>query len=601
MNNRTKEGTTGKRAGWMPKAVILVAAAAALAVVVGLVARTGSAEKAAASTKATFTAQRGELKITINQNGDLQTKNPIKIVSESSGEATISALAAEGSRVKKGDVLVELDSSQLEELLIRRQIEVENSNARHVQAEEAMKIQELTNKTSIANAQLALENAGRAQEKYGTVALDEKGFLDSAVYGTEALGEEVPPEEVVPASPDAPGKGEAYQAFRDAELAIKKAESSLEKAERDFDGMKELLEKDFVTRNDYDDAELKVLETHRSLESAMLKHELLRKYSYPAKIAEIQAACDKAEGGLEAATLSANSQITQKKASITQSERIYEKNQEQLQETTDELEKMTILAPEDGLVLYGEEGRYYGRQQIEVGSKVHRGRVIITLPRISEMMAVTKVLEKDVTKVKVGQKATVTMAALIDLVLEGEVSKVASVASSDQWYRASEAKTFEVEITLERTEARMKPGMSCEVEIMVGTLENCVYVPVNTVFKLEGQDVCHVATESGIETRQVRVGQSNDLYVEIEEGLSEGDAVYLYSVTSEAAQLEKLPATDEAGKEENPPADTEDEEAAPAVEAEGEEQPPADAKDDEAAPAAETSQNEQSTDESESE
>ncbi len=507
--------------------VLVVAGAVVLAAALGLAIKSTGAGDGEGAEKATFTVVRGPLDILIKQTGELQTKNPTRITAEISGEATISELAEEGKRVKKGDLLVKLDSSQQEERLANQEIEVENARAQLVQAQEDRKIQELNNKTSVASAELELTNAGRGREKYGDVALDEAGFLDEAVYSGST----------------APESGEAYQAFRDAELEIDRAETELTRAKRDFEDMDELLEKGFVTQNDYIDAQLKVLEGERKLESAQLKHSLLRLYNYPSKVAELDAAVEKAEAKLKEAELSAAAQMVQREAAITRYERISEKQQEKLEELRDEIAKMTVIAPEDGLVLYGDESRPWEREQIQVGAQVRRGQVIMTLPRVSEMIAVSKVLERDINKVAEAQKAKVRIPALQDMELSGEVTKVASVADSGRrWHSASETKSFEVRISLEKTDERMKPGMSCNVEIMVERIDDALYVPVNAVFKNEGKDFCHVATGGGPESRPVKIGRSNDIYTEILEGLSPGEEVYLYSVSTELVPTGEIEA-----------------------------------------------------------
>ncbi|MCD6404484.1 MAG: efflux RND transporter periplasmic adaptor subunit [Planctomycetes bacterium] len=518
LNDQTKTVDAG--GGGLVRVIVVVVAAVVVALGAGFLIRRSGSGKGEEKSRATFAVRRGDLDITIHQTGDLQTKDPIKIMAEISGEATIVELAEEGSRVKEGDLLVKLDSSQLEDKLTSQEIELENSKARLIQAEEGKKIQELTNATSISNARLGLENAEKTREKYGTVALDENGFLDDEAYSSD----------------DAPEKCEAYQQFRDAELEIMRRTTGLEKAQRDFKGMDELAAKGYVTRNDFLNAELAVEEAERGLESARLAHALLRKYTYPARMAGLDADVEKARGSLKQAELSAKAQMAQKEASIAQSRRINEKNGEHLEETKEELSKMTITAPEEGLVLYGAESNPWERDSIKVGGKVYRGRVIITLPRVSKMMAATKVLEKDVNKVKVGQKATVELAALADLEIAGEVTRVASVASTGRrWFMSSESKSFDVEVSLETTEERMRPGMSCNVRITVDALHDVLYVPVNAVFKREGRDVCYVTTGKTIQERPVKVGQDNDIYVEITQGLDEGEDVLLYSVTPAAA------------------------------------------------------------------
>ena len=65
--------------------------------------------------KDTFTAVRKNFKVILQEKGELKASSSIDIKSEVSGRSTIISLAAEGSSVKKGDLLVELASDEIEE------------------------------------------------------------------------------------------------------------------------------------------------------------------------------------------------------------------------------------------------------------------------------------------------------------------------------------------------------------------------------------------------------------------------------------------------------------------------------------------------------
>ena len=560
------------------KVVLIIAGAVVAALVIGLVVRAAISPKDTSASRATFTVVRGPLKLAVNETGELQAADSIKITPEIDGEGTIVELVDEGTRVKKGDVLVKLDKTQLEQTLADTEIEVENAKANLTRAQEQRKIQEISNSTDIAKAELAVDAARMELDKYGTILLDADGFLDTdsylaagvpvdSVLSTDSyLASNAPAEALLstdsyltsnaPAeailntdsylasvedilSTDSrltsavPSQGEAYQAFRDAELAITRAESELERAQSDFKDMDVLLQKGFVTKNDYIADELKVTEAERKLESARLAHYILRTYTYPKTLAQKQADLKQAQDRLEQARLSAGSEMTQKDVAIKEAQSVLDMKDKQLADTKDNIDKMTITAPEDGLILYGDPANWRHQNPVQVGAKVYRGQTILTLPRVSSMVAATRVQERDVNKVKIGQQATVTLPAIPGVTLNGRVTKVSSVASSGQrWWASSEVKTFDVEVTLDDSEPRMKPGMSCDVEILVGTLENILYVPVNAVFREGGADVCYIVSSSKTTPVTVKLGESDDLYVQITDGLKEGEKVLLYSVAS---------------------------------------------------------------------
>ena len=186
-------------------------------------------------------------------------------------------------------------------------------------------------------------------------------------------------------------RGEAYQAFRDAEMAIERASTDLTKAKMDFNKMDELLAKGFVTRNDYLEDELKVTEAERKLESTRLAHFILRTYEHPKSLAKFRAELRKAGDELKQTELSAAAQLAQKDAAITQAQAVYEMRTKSLTDTRDRIAKMTIVAPDDGLVLYGDERRPWDKENIKVGGRATEGSPLITFPSVGRMIAATKV------------------------------------------------------------------------------------------------------------------------------------------------------------------------------------------------------------------
>jgi HlyD family secretion protein len=522
--------------GMPVKAVLIVAGAVILAVVLALAMKFSKSSEGSAAQRATYKVQRGNLDITIEQTGELQTTASTRIVPEINGEGTIVFIADEGSRVAKGDVLVKLDTAKLIETEASQVIEVENANASLIQAEQSKKIQELNNETSLSKANVSVNNAQMDLEKYGTISVSTDGFLDEAVYN----------------SADPPKKGEAYQAFRDAQLEIARAKSELERATNDFADMDKLLEKGFVTKNDFDKSKLGLLEAQRGLESSELKYLLLRVYTHPKKVAQLEADRKRADNELKESELSANAQIVQRDAEITQAQKIAENRQKTLEETRDQLKKMTIVAPEDGLVIYGDDRNPYNKDQIRVGAKVYRGTTLITLPNVSSMVAATKVLEQDVNKAKVGQPSKITIAALPDTTYDGKISKIATVVSQGgrRWFMSSEVKSFDVEVSFDGTNLppTAKPGMSCNIIIGIDTLKDVLYVPLNAVFKEDGNDVCYVCQGATAKPVPVKVGQNNDTFCEITEGLSDGQDVLLYSVSSSETAGAAAKPEDKNGK-----------------------------------------------------
>ncbi len=153
----------GKKSYKMIGAAVLVVAIG-LVVVWLKVVRGG--EDTAASV-ATFVAKRGPLTISVLEAGALKAKDPEIIRNNLEGRATIISIIPEGTRVKEGDLLVELDVSTLVDTRVDQVIRVKNAEASFINAQESLDHHERARRQSdVELAQLKLEFAKQDLEKY---------------------------------------------------------------------------------------------------------------------------------------------------------------------------------------------------------------------------------------------------------------------------------------------------------------------------------------------------------------------------------------------------------------------------------------------------
>jgi HlyD family secretion protein len=149
----------------------------------------------------------------------------------------------------------------------------------------------------------------------------------------------------------------------------------------------------------------------------------------------------------------------------------------------------------------------------------------MTIPDMRAMVAAVNTSEADVHRVRVGQKAVVRSEALADVVMQGEVKKVAEVANSGGWM-GSDVKEFQVDIAL-ADGADLKPGFSCRAEIEVARLDPVPTVPLQAVFREDGALVVYRRVKGRSEQTVVRVGETSDTRAQILDGVKEGDTVLL--------------------------------------------------------------------------
>ncbi len=194
--------------------------------------------------------------------------------------------------------------------------------------------------------------------------------------------------------------------------------------------------------------------------------------------------------------------------------------QAKLDRISGQLEKCTINAPKDGLVIYANERRDRDNE-IKNGAKVNEGAVILRLPDLTQMRVDVEVHEASVDKIAIGMPARIRVQ---DREFTGVVS---AVANRPQTNWMSSAKKYVVKVRIDGEPEDLRPGFTAEVAIRVANLDDVVTVPVAAVVEQGGKHFCGVRDGDAVRRRPVSLGQGNDKFVEITAGLSAGEVVVL--------------------------------------------------------------------------
>ncbi len=215
-----------------------------------------------------------------------------------------------------------------------------------------------------------------------------------------------------------------------------------------------------------------------------------------------------------------------------------------LKQTHDDLSKTTIYAPMSGTIsdLRKEQG------EIAIGSQFQED-VIMVIADLSEMETRVNVDENDIISIAVDQHADIEVDALLDQVLMGRVSEIASSANVSGAGSSDQKTEFEIKISILDPPETLRPGMTTGAELFTKTNENALSVPIQSVavrtvdqLVMEGENRAdaekrYTADRDGfveivfcIEdgkaiAKQVKTGIQSDELIEILEGLVEGDEV----------------------------------------------------------------------------
>ncbi|NIA12864.1 MAG: HlyD family efflux transporter periplasmic adaptor subunit [Nitrospiraceae bacterium] len=547
----------------------------------------------------TFVARRGPLRITILEGGTVEALESQQIKSEVKGQTKILAIVEEGYMVTEQDVadgkiLVELDSTDLLERQIAQELDYQNALAAFTEATEAFDIQLNQNRSDITSAELAVKFAGMDFAKYlgakGAAEIlallpkpvEEKRPLETPEEAAEAPGDDggaengdaivVGNENAAPAAESVSdteavllaeiivdgssearpeidfqtyadaallGDGEAGQRLRKLDDDLVLSEQELKLAKTTLEGTERLAAREFVTKNDLETEQLKVRRNEISFQSAETSRVLFIRYEFPKQAEKLLSDCEEAVRKLQRAKKLAVSKLAQARAKLKSSEARYVLQAKKRKELVEQIEKCKIPAERPGLVVYGSgDNRYYrSQEQIEEGATVRERQGIITIPDMTQMAVKVKIHESAIKRIEKGQRATVTIDAYAEQRLEGEVIKVGVLPDSSNRWMNPDVKVYETVVTIDGVHDWLKPGMSAEVEILVEELPDVLYVPIQAVAPRNGDRVVYLAGLVKPDARVVETGEYNDEFIEVKNGLSEGDEVLLRApISTEEAE-----------------------------------------------------------------
>ncbi len=192
---------------------------------------------------------------------------------------------------------------------------------------------------------------------------------------------------------------------------------------------------------------------------------------------------------------------------------------------------MQDLRAQSGMVAYYVEANRWGQStSIAEGVAVRERQPILSIPNLSYMQVKTAVHESVVDRVKSGLHATIRLDAFPDRHYEGAVQSVAVLPDPGGWL-SSDTKVYNTVVTIDEQVDQIKPGMTAVVEMHIDLLHDVLCVPVQAVIQRGEVTWCYVLVNRVPEQRPVVVGKTNDKFVEICEGLSEGDVVVLNPIS----------------------------------------------------------------------
>ena len=512
-------GRTGVTAPVQPKSLpaarskrpLVIGSAAIIVAVIGIAAvwRIGGSDSVASEDLVFHQVTRGDLEITVIERGNLESQRNLEILCEVDdvrrdgiNGTPLVWIIPNGARVKKGDLLVELDSAPIQEQLDEQILETEQAREKFMLAQAKYDNQITQNETNEAEAALQVELA----------SLELKMFADKD-NGTHKLEVEA-----------------IKRQIDDLNNDILAAQASLELRRNDKQAMEQLFRLGYAAKSELDRSRLDFLQAESAYAAKFNRlntelSTLSKKETYERKMAEmrLEGKLKTAERGLAQVIRNNEAQLTQAKTSLETRRELLHKEQELLARYEEQLEKCKILAPQDGMVAYASSRN----EQIRAGIPVRARQHILSLPDLSAMQVVTSIHESVLNQVHPGLKTTIRVDAFPDDVFRGTVKAVAVLPDQTGWFN-SDTKAYATTVVIDQEVENLKPGMTAVVEIHVDHLKNILAVPVQAIVQEGKATWCYVACNDGkLERRDVKLGATNDRVVQVLSGIREGDSVVL--------------------------------------------------------------------------
>ncbi|HUR57862.1 MAG TPA: efflux RND transporter periplasmic adaptor subunit [Opitutaceae bacterium] len=186
----------------------------------------------------------------------------------------------------------------------------------------------------------------------------------------------------------------------------------------------------------------------------------------------------------------------------------------------DKLTKTVIRAPHDGTLLLRDltEG-----QVITSAAAQNGGTLLGEVADLSALMVRTNINEIDVARLQMGDVARIRVDSLRSIIMEGKIKRIATSANESNVDRT---RVFPVDVILDTSDERLRPGMSATVMFTLARVDDALAVPLSAVFST-AESVRYVFLKKGerFEVHVVDTGISDNRRVQVLSGLAEGDEV----------------------------------------------------------------------------
>ncbi len=467
---------------WWKRGLLLILVTGVLASAAVLI--PGAISTKGPEQRLTHTIQRGDLLVSVTEQGTLESSDNAEIKCKVRGSNTVTWVIESGTIVQPGDELVRLDTKRIEE-----DVSLGKTNVF-----EATATMEET-KAELAGAEIAIE-----------------AYL----------------------------QGRYRSRLKGLEAGLSIAESNLQSAEKMLAHSQLLFKRGYVTDLELKGNAFTVTQAKLEKSVAETRIDVLKRFTKAMDMERM------------------NGHLTYMSIKLKADEAGLRMDEARRDRALSEFENCIIRAEKGGLVIYPTAEAWKNQPDITEGARVVKDQVLLIMPELTKMQVKVGIHESVIDRVKYGMTARIR---LPEIEFDASVSSVAAITKPAGWWTGNVVK-YDTIIELPDIDG-LKPGMTAEVEVIIASHRDVLKVPVAAVVQTEDGDFCWVQTTEAITKIPLILGDSNDVFIEVKQGLKEGDKVVLNPIAmikeaeNEAgATVDSTPAEPPSNSTDSKPSDS---------------------------------------------
>ena len=447
--------------------------------------------------------ERGPLTISVINSGTILSRDKEIITCELEGRSILTWMIEEGTNVQAGDLLVEFDADEIIEDFEQQEVRTVNAETALEVATEKVKVTEGDNEASLLECEVGVELAKMELDKYKN--------------------------------------GDYPQQVRQIEANIALANEEVQRASEKMEWSKKLAEEGYLTRTELQADELALKRKKIDLEMTQTKMNVLTNYTVRKQQALLASNLRKADRKLERVKWQNMSAMRTAEAQLFARTREHTQATSRLEKIRFEIDKSKIYAPTNGFILYASTVKMRKRwwtRPLTIGSSVAKRQELIYMPLEAGMVVEMMIPEASLNKIFEGMPAKAKIDAFPGRVFKGNLHKIGILPDAQSSQLNPGLKLYKCEVECDFKDIVVRPGMSCDVELITEVHEDALYIPVQCVVRVDDQPRVYLQENGKFVPRDIEIGLDNNTMVHVLDGIEEGDVVMLAPPVAEEVEDE---------------------------------------------------------------